>query len=139
MEVDLSKAKTGKTSTGVEVTFTGTRVADASEVASEPTAGMVPLVIQFEYRNQGAQAVKLQPVPLTVYYGPDKYEAKQPTLYQGGMTRTELPKQIAPGSTVPVADTFLVPAEAILSVEVDPGGSSTPGALPVIFAGVPVK
>ncbi|MFS0718830.1 hypothetical protein [Arthrobacter phoenicis] len=96
-------------------------------------------MIQFEYRNQGAQAVKLQPVPLTVYYGPDKYEAKQPTLYQGGMTRTELPKQIAPGSTVPVADTFLVPAEAILSVEVDPGGSSTPGALPVIFAGVPVK
>jgi len=100
---------------------------------------MVATVIQFEYRNQGAQPVKLQPVPLTVYYGPDKYEAKQPTLYQGGTTRTELPKQIAPGSIVPVADTFLVPKGAILTVEVDPSGSSTPDALPVIFAGVPAK
>jgi len=139
VEVDLSKAKSGNASTGVEVTYTGTRIAEASEIASEPTAGMVATVIQFEYRNQGAQPVKLQPVPLTVYYGPDKYEAKQPTLFQGGTTRTELPKQIAPGSLVQVADTFLVPKEAILTVEVNPSGSSTPDALPVVFMGVPAK
>ncbi|MCP1414871.1 hypothetical protein J3D46_004137 [Paenarthrobacter sp. A20] len=43
---------------------------------------MVPVVIQFEYRNAGSEAAKLQAVPLNVFYGADRYQAKQPTLYQ---------------------------------------------------------
>lgn len=134
-QVDVAKAKAGTAGT-VEVTYTGTRIAAPNEIATSPKDGMVPAVLQFEYRNTGTDPVKLQAVPLTVFYGADKFEAKQPTLYQGGTTKTELPKQVVPGSVVKVADTYWVPAGAPVTVEVNPGGSSTPDALPVVFTGI---
>ncbi|YCK81423.1 hypothetical protein M1D89_20500 [Arthrobacter sp. D3-18] len=138
MEVDVAQSKSGKTSNDIEVTFIGTRIAEASEIGSDPKPDMIPVVIQFEYRNTGGEAVQLQAVPLNVFYGADKYQAKQPTLYQGGTTRAELPKQITPGSLVKVADTYWAPAGSALTVEVNPSGPSS-GALPVIFSGITAK
>lgn len=136
VDVDVANSKSGKTSTGIEVTFVGTRIAAASEIGSDPKPDMVPVVVQFEYRNTGSEALKLQAVPLTVFYGADKYEAKQPTLFQGGTTHTEIPKQITPGSVVKVANTYWVPAGSALTVEVNPGGSASPDAMPVVFSGI---
>ncbi|MFS2090542.1 hypothetical protein [Paenarthrobacter nicotinovorans] len=136
MVVDVAQSKSGKTSNDIEVTFIGTRIAEASEIGSDPKPDMVPVVVQFEYRNTGSDAQKLQAVPLTVFYGADKYEAKQPTLYQGGTTHTELPKQITPGSVVKVSNTYWVPAGSPLTVEVDPGGSASQGVLPMVFSGI---
>jgi len=137
-KVDVAQSKSGKTSNDIEVTFIGTRIAEASEIGSDPKPDMVPVVVQFEYRNAGSEAQKLQAVPLNVLYGADKYQAKQPTLYQGGTTRTELPKQITPGSVVKVADTYWAPAGSELTVEVNPSGPSS-GELPVIFSGILAK
>lgn len=138
VEVDVAQSKSGKTSNDIEVTFIGTRLAEASEIGSDPKPDMVPVVIQFEFRNTGPEAQKLQAVPLTVFHGADKYEAKQPTLYQGGTTRADLPKQITPGSVVKVADTYWAPAGSELTVEVNPSGPSS-GILPVIFSGSVAK
>ena len=138
-EVDVTSTKSGKTSTGIEVTFVGTRIAEASEIGSDPQPDMVPVVLQFQYRNTSTDTLKLQAVPLTVFYGADKYEAKQPTLYQGGKTHTVLPKQITPGSVVDVANTYWAPAGSPLTVEVNPGGSASQGALPIVFTGVTAK
>ncbi|MET4618715.1 hypothetical protein ABIE18_000138 [Arthrobacter sp. 2762] len=138
VEVDVAKSKSATTSNGIEVTFVGTRIAEASEIGSDPQADMVPVVVQLEYRNLGTEAATLQAVPLNVFYGADKYKAKQPTLYQGGTTHTELPKQITPGSVVKVADTYWAPAGSALTVEVNPSGPSS-GILPVIFSGITAK
>lgn len=135
----METSKSAKTSNGIEVTFIGTRLAEASEIGSDPKPGMVPVVLQFEYHNVGTEAPPLQAVPLTVFYGVDKYEATQPTLYQGGTTHTTLPKQIAPGSVVKVADTYWVPTDSMITAEVHPSGSSSPGVLPVIFSGIIAK
>lgn len=139
-QVDVSTgSKSGVTSTGIEVTFIGTRIAEASEIGSDAQPGMVPVVLQFEYRNTGSATHSIQPVPLTVFYGADKYSAKQPTLYQGGTTRTELPKQIAPGSVVKVVNTYWGPAGSPLTVEVNPGGSASKDGIPMVFTGITAK
>jgi hypothetical protein len=138
VEVDVTTAKSAKTSTGIEVTFLGTRIAEPSEIGSDPQPDMVAAVLQFEFRNAGTETVPLQAVPLRVFYGPDKYRAKQPTLYQGGTTSTTLPKQIAVGSVVKVTDTYWVPAGSAVTTEVDPS-FSLPGVLPIVFSGITAK
>lgn len=138
-KVDTSAEKSFSFEDGLKVTFENATVAPAEQVGSDPVEGMTPVTLTFTYDNGSTAAIPLQPVPFTVMYGADLYEANQPTLYQGDPSHTELPKQISAGSTVKASNTYWVPAGEPITVIVNVNGSDEPLRPAPMFSGITVK
>ncbi|QSZ49896.1 hypothetical protein AYX22_16760 [Arthrobacter sp. D5-1] len=137
VDVNVTTSKSGKTSTGVEVTFKGLRPAEAAELSAAQDPGRLAVVVQFEYRNTAAETIPLQSAPLTVFSGTDKKQVEGSVVAQDGTTRTALPKQIAPGAVVAVVGIYYVPAGSPLTIKVKPSGSAVSGEVPsVVFTGI---
>lgn len=139
LSVDVREAKTFTHTDGLAITFDSATLATAEQVGSDPVEGSEAVILAFTYDNDSPDTVELQAVPLTVYYGADLYDADSPTLYQDSGAVTELPKQITPGSTVKVVNTYWIPKGEPISVQVDVSGSSDMERPMATFNGIAVS
>lgn len=134
--VDVAATQSFTFDDGLKVAYKGVGVATDEQVGSDPVEGMVPVIVSFQYENEGTSPIPLLQVPLDVKYGTDGYAADQPTLYEGDPTHSEIPQQITPGSVVEVVNTFWVPSGEPVNVTVQ--GTADPEVLlPVLsFTGI---
>lgn len=134
--VDVASSDSFTFEDGLKVTYKGVAVATAEQVGSDPIPGMVPVILSFQYDNEGDAAIPLLQVPLNVTHGANGYATEQPTLYDGDPTHSEIPQQITPGSTVEVVDTYWVPSGEPIDVTVQ-GTADAEVLLPVLsFTGI---
>ena len=138
-KVDVASEDTFTFDDGLKVTFNSATVAPPEQVGSDPVEGMTPVTLSFTYVNGGSATIPLQQVPFTVMYGADLYPAKQPTLYNGDPSHTELPAQISPGSTVEAVNTYWVPAGEPITVLVNINGPDEPERVVPMFWGITVS